>query len=71
MNQRGFYYIALIMMGAAWGLVFPISKIAVSTGYKPFGIVVWQMVIGIVLMGGLTLLRRKKLMFSARYLQVL
>lgn len=68
MNQRRFYYGALILMGAAWGLVFPITKIALSTGYKPFGIVVWQMVIGIILMGGLTLLRRKNLVFSARYL---
>ncbi len=68
MNQRGFYYVALILMGAAWGLVFPITKIAVSTGYKPFGIVVWQMVIGIVLMGGVTLIRHKPLVFSKDYL---
>ncbi len=40
-------YAALIVMGAVWGAVFPITKIAVSTGYKPFGIMVWQTVIGI------------------------
>lgn len=55
-------------MGVAWGMVFPITKIALSTGYKPFGIMVWQMVIGIVLMGAITLFRGKKLLFSARYM---
>jgi drug/metabolite transporter (DMT)-like permease len=62
------YYVALILMGAAWGLVFPVTKIAVSTGYKPFGILVWQMVIGIVVMGGITLLRRRRLVFSRKYM---
>ena len=28
---------------AIWGAVFPITKVAVSTGHKPFGIMVWQM----------------------------
>lgn len=66
--MRWGYYVALLGMGAAWGLVFPITKIAVSTGYKPFGILVWQMVIGVFLMGTFTLLRGRKLVFSRKYL---
>lgn len=62
------YYAVLITMGAAWGAVFPITKIAVSTGYKPYGILVWQAVIGIVLSGGVTLARRRKLLFRRDYI---
>ncbi len=54
-------------MGAAWGAVFPITKIAVSTGYEPYGIIVWQSVLGIVLSGGITLWRGKKLPFARDY----
>ena len=42
-------------MGAAWGLVFTITKISVSSGYQPFGILVWQMVI-MASLSGVTLL---------------
>ncbi|WP_456390357.1 DMT family transporter [Profundibacter sp.] len=68
MTQNKIYYLALVLMGVVWGLVFPITKIALSTGYKPFGIMVWQMVIGIVLMGAIILFRGKKPVFSARYM---
>ncbi len=68
MTQNRLYYLALILMGAAWGVVFPITKIALSSGYHPFGIAVWQMVVGIVVMGAISLARRKKLVFSKPYL---
>jgi len=68
MKQNKTYYLALLFIGIAWGTVFPITKIAMSTGYNPFGIVVWQMVIGIIFMGSITLARRKKLVFARRYL---
>jgi drug/metabolite transporter (DMT)-like permease len=41
---------ALIVLGAAWGLTMPLTKIAVSTGYKHFGLLFWQMAIGAVVM---------------------
>ena len=59
-------YVALILMGATWGAVFPITKIAVSTGYKPFGIMVWQMLIGIVLSVVILRLRGKRLHFRRK-----
>lgn len=67
MKQNKIYYLALFLMGAAWGTVFPITKIAMSGGYNPFGIMVWQMVIGIIFMGAITLARRKKLALGRRY----
>lgn len=36
----------LVLLGAGWGLTQPLGKIAVSTGYRHFGLVFWQLVIG-------------------------
>ena len=46
-----FYTVFLVAMGAGWGITQPFTKIAVSTGYGHFGLVLWQMVIGAALMG--------------------
>lgn len=46
-------------MGAGWGLCIPLAKIAVSTGYQPFGLIFWQVSIVAVLMTGLCVLRGK------------
>jgi len=51
----------LVLMGAGWGATQPLTKIAVSTGYGPFGLLVWQQVLGAALMGLACLLRRKPL----------
>ncbi len=63
-------YGVLVFMGLIWGAVFPITKIAVSTGYKPFGIMVWQMVIGIALSAAFLLLRGKRLNFTRKNLPI-
>lgn len=33
---------ALLVFGAGWGLMQPLTKIAVEGGFQPFGIMVWQ-----------------------------
>ena len=63
-------YAALVLIGAIWGAVFPITKIAVSTGYKPFGIMVWQMAIGIVFSGLLLVARGRAPHFRREHLPV-
>lgn len=57
-------------MGAAWGITQPLAKIAVSTGYRHIGLVFWQMAIGAVILGVISLIRRKGLPFHPRALQV-
>ena len=47
----------LILLGAGWGLTMPLTKIAVSTGYKHFGLIFWQLAIGAVVMSAIALLR--------------
>ena len=44
-------------MGAGWGATQPLAKIAVSEGYRNFGIIFWQMLIGAVLLGGFLAIR--------------
>lgn len=41
----------LVLLGAGWGLTQPLAKIAVSGGYRHFGLVFWQLAIGAVLLG--------------------
>lgn len=59
-------YLVLILMGAVWGLVFTITKIAVSTGHQPFGILVWQMVIMASLSAMTLRMQRKSLALRRR-----
>ncbi|MFV2002596.1 MAG: DMT family transporter [Paracoccaceae bacterium] len=67
MKKHLVFYVALILIGAAWGLTFPISKIVVSTGYQPLGILVWKCVGAAILTGGFTLLRHRSLVLPRRH----
>ena len=54
-------FAGLIAMGAGWGLTQPMTKIAVSEGYRGFGIIFWQFVIGALLLGTINAVRGKGL----------
>ena len=57
-NSRLALTLALVVMGAGWGLVTPLIKIAVSSGFGHFGLLFWQMAIGAGLTGAFLFLRR-------------
>ena len=38
-------FLALLAIGAAWGATTPLVKTAVEAGWRPFGILLWQMTI--------------------------
>jgi drug/metabolite transporter (DMT)-like permease len=44
---------ALLVIGAAWGLTLPLTRVAVSTGYAPLGLILWQKAIMLALLLGL------------------
>lgn len=44
-------FLILAVMGAGWGLTQPLSKIAVSEGYRHFGLIFWQLAIGATTLG--------------------
>lgn len=46
-------------MGAGWGITQPFAKIAVSEGYRHFGLIFWQLVIGAGVLTVVQALRRQ------------
>ncbi len=58
----------LILLGAGWGLTGVLAKFAVDGGYRPFGIIFWQLAISTLVLGGLTFARGKGLSFAPRHL---
>ena len=54
----------LLTLGVGWGLSSTLSKIAVSTGHHPFGILVWQTVIGAGVLGATLLARGRRFAFG-------
>ncbi|MEJ6389617.1 DMT family transporter [Gymnodinialimonas ulvae] len=60
-HTRAMLLAILVGMGAAWGITQPLSKIAVSEGYRDIGIIFWQFAIGAALLGALLVIRRKAL----------
>ena len=58
----------LVALGAGWGLTQPLSKIAVSTGHGPFGLIFWQLAISVCVLGGVQTMRRRPLPLNANAL---
>jgi drug/metabolite transporter (DMT)-like permease len=59
LNRRLLYVLLLIACGLAWGSTQTLGKLAVSTGYRQYGLLFWQFVIGAVLLGTMLALRRR------------
>lgn len=60
MTQRPLYLAVLVLLGAGWGLTQPLGKMAVSGGHRPLGLIFWQLVIAILVLGILCLLRGRR-----------
>lgn len=63
-RQTLFLFLVLGLMGAGWGMTQPLSKIAVSEGYRHFGLIFWQQAIGAMALGLVQLWRRVPLRFD-------
>lgn len=61
MKQRLAPYAILLLLGAGWGVTGPLTKIAVSQGYRPLGLLFWQLVISSFVVGSLMLLSGRRL----------
>lgn len=64
-------FLALIGVGALWGAGQPLAKVAVSEGYRHFGILFWQLALGALLLGIVTRLRGRPLRFGRSHLPAL
>lgn len=52
---------ALLVLGAGWGITQPLAKIAVSGGYREFGLVFWQLALGALVLLAVLRLRGTRL----------
>ena len=68
MKSGVFYAGVLILLGAGWGATQPLSKIAVSTGHQHFGLILWQLVFSIIVLGAIALAQGKRLPLGRDYL---
>jgi Permeases of the drug/metabolite transporter (DMT) superfamily len=59
-----------VLLGAGWGITQPLAKIAVSEGYRHVGIVFWQLALGSVLLGLMTLVRGRGLPTRPEHLRL-
>lgn len=57
--RRGFYVAVLLWLGIGWGASHPLGKIATETGHGPFGLIFWQQVVMVAVLGAVALVRRK------------
>ncbi|MEO1197834.1 MAG: DMT family transporter [Pseudomonadota bacterium] len=53
--------VALLLFGSFWGLTIPMTKLAVSTGHAPIGLIFWQQVFVGLALAVVTFLRRVSL----------
>ncbi len=68
MTRQGLILFAVLFgMGAGWGLTVPLAKIAVSTGHQPLGLIFWQLVVVVALLGVICLGRGRRVPFGRRY----
>jgi drug/metabolite transporter (DMT)-like permease len=56
-DARAVYFGVLVASGAAWGSTQSLSKIAVEGGHGPFGLILWQFVVGTALLGAILAVR--------------
>jgi drug/metabolite transporter (DMT)-like permease len=60
-RRRAFYIAVLLWLGIGWGSTHPLGKIATETGHGPFGLIFWQQVVMVAVLGVIALVRRKGL----------
>lgn len=62
---RVFFVAVLLWLGVGWGSTHPLGKIATETGHGPFGLIFWQQVVMVVVLGAIALVRRKGMVLTA------
>ncbi|MFK7861442.1 MAG: DMT family transporter [Granulosicoccus sp.] len=62
---------ALVLFGLCWGSSIPLLKFAVGAGYHPLGMMVWQLAISVLFIGGFLLWRATPVRFGLGNLKYL
>ncbi len=64
MGSRWFFVAVLITLGVGWGSTQSLGKMATATGHQPFGLIFWQLLVGALVLGAVSALRGKGMVFS-------
>lgn len=64
MNDSARNVAVLVALGLGWGMTQPLGKIATTTGHGAFGLIFWQLVVCVLVLGGLSLWRGKGLVLT-------
>ncbi len=61
-------FLGLVFFGLAWGTTQPLTKIAVSTGHQPMGLIFWQMLFAVFLLGAIIAWKRIRVPVDRQHL---
>ncbi len=59
---------ALGLLGFSWATTVPLTKVAVSSGHHPIGLIFWQLVIAVIVVGAVLIIRRRLPRISGPFL---
>lgn len=62
--NRAALFLILIAFGTLWGLTIPLTKVAVSSGHHPFGLIFWQFMLSTVVLFVLIKMRGSKVIID-------
>ena len=67
-HQTALLWLALVIIGIAWGVTGPLSKLAISTGNHPIGVTFWNTLLGTTVLTTVLLLSGRRLPLDRRHL---
>jgi drug/metabolite transporter (DMT)-like permease len=65
-SGRWLFVLVLMTLGVGWGSTQALGKMATATGHQPFGLIVWQSLIAVLVLSVFCLVRRKPLVVNRR-----
>ncbi|MEE9314531.1 MAG: DMT family transporter [Rhizobiaceae bacterium] len=66
--KRSSLFAILLALGMVWGGTIPLTKIVVSTGHHPIGLLFWQSIVAVLIVGCIIIYRRSQIDFDKRHL---
>jgi drug/metabolite transporter (DMT)-like permease len=63
-DRRWFQVGLLVTLGLGWGMTQPLGKMATEDGHGPFGLIFWQLVVCVLVLGAICLPKGKGLVFT-------
>jgi len=63
-DRRWFQVGLLVLLGLGWGMTQPLGKMATEDGHGPFGLIFWQLVVCVLVLGAICLPKGKGLVFT-------